>query len=452
MSQPPRSPLGALALPVLLAVPALLALAVAAPAAASQAALRAACENLADYVANPANCTPGDPCEKVFPKLAKALGKAKSSLDGDRVDAALKALGGAIAALQKAGLVAGQLQTLVQAVVDAADSCAGDAAMEIEDRKADLCPKPLEGVRKKEARPAAALAAARAHRAAQEWPDAMKDYAAALKGYAGLDKIADKGPERPCPPEGVKACRDDTPVLFTPGPGTECEEVRSPPSGTQLCYDAGTGTGGAGLDGEFCFLSGKPNSFKLSCDVSLDIPGAGVFACTCSGRASAKPCLDSAGWLRIAKLGEKLKLTCPGAGSVSVAVSGSFSPPTVSFAGGLLPLPPGGVEFCVGDVMSEQNVDTRIKVSAGGQSAPVAGTCSLQHTVEALEPRSVPAGLFDSVRIRSTGSCTFVVDGFQEVSNTDCTAWIADGVGLVSQDCTVDGDTQGFDLQSVLSP
>lgn len=411
----------------------------AGPAAASGAQFRLALDAIVAHLQDPANCAVGAPCAKPFASAVRTLLGVNALLDQGKLDQAIQRTTNPIAQLVRAGLVSarGGLEPLVRALVDAAEACVTPLEAGLGGKLDGLCSSQQAPIETSKTRADTSLAAARVLHDAGQWSPALKEYAKLVKSYADLGKRAD-GAQPRCRP---RACTTSDFVDFQAGAG-ECRTLVAPDKGTELCYHVVE----PDVDGSFCFDYTGLDRGAFACSIVFE--GS---ACTCNGNFSTSSCTDSEGWIRVSQVNQSLSLRCPdlGPGTARGSASLRLAPPSVSFFGALLPVPPAALELCVGDQMLED------AVALVGQffGSRVTGECASTHRVVALEMVDVPAGVIPAVRIESDDVCETIQEGQAVTDTSTVTTWVASRIGFVRLTASFgDGGSTEFELTSYSLP
>ena len=76
--------------------------------------------------------------------------------------------------------------------------------------------------------------------------------------------------------------------------------------------------------------------------------------------------------------------------------------------------------------------NVRVTMTIGEETIEGEGVISINNTITAIEPVSVPAGSFDNAyRVDAQGEYAFNVMGFETIIQSNSTNWYAEGVGMV---------------------
>jgi hypothetical protein len=391
------------------------------PASAAEDRIASALDGLSLTLASP-SCT-----HRVCPSGARHVAAALAAARKGQLTRALSTSAGAVAALERAHLVTGDLAAWVQELAGASDEAAAVEADFLDELLLDLCSSVRTAARKAKVRPDASLTRAREQVNAQLWSAALRSYSSALGSYASTIQSAQNGLAR-CRP---RPCRTDDFVSFVPGlPQNPALGLVPPDRGTRLCYsDAVLGE----TEGTVCV--GFTGLTTLTIDGEISSPDLGGTA-RLSGRASVTSCTDSRGWVRIERSTQSLTLRANGR-TARLPISFSCRPPTVSFLSVLLPSPPSALEMRVGDRMSEPALQCVLRVL----NIPARADCTAFHEVAAIEDVTVPAGTFEAVRIDSDIVCETEVDGFTETTSQQTSTWLASELGQVKVEVREDGNT-----------
>jgi len=403
---------------VLLSVLGALVLATGARAGALGGVASAALDALLVVVGDPGSCPQASTCSKARISFEKAR-----ALQGDS-SRALSEVAKGIGLLEKAGLVSGPLGDAVQALAAAMN---GEVAMHHDlatDQVEQLCSSVRSAALKKFVKPEVELQRAQALLSGGAWSLGLKSLSKAEKGLDSGERTTLAQAAR-CRP---KPCVGGGYVAFTPGPpGNPSLTLIPIDKGTNACFQI---DGLLELAGTICFAFQSLSRFAFAGDLASSDETVSL-----NGTSTLTSCTDSAGWVRVSKVALSLSARSPELGSGRGRASFSAMPPTVSFLGSLLPVPPGALELRVGDVMEEPQVHLAARVISLSASA----TCSARHEVVAIEPVSVLAGVFTAARVDSTVSCDAVVDGEIESSVLTATTWLASEVGQVRVEVEEDG-------------